>query len=86
MLARMMQTKTAETVTPEIATLEILSPGCGMLILVGSLDVLLTGEIATGSLNVLLTEEIATICANGGTELVLFFDHITGEMEKLLCS
>ena len=73
MLARMMQPKKAETVTPGIARLEVLSPGYGMLLLVGSLNVLLTGEIAT-------------ICVNDGTELVLFSDHITGEMEKLLCS
>ena len=77
MLARMMQTKTAEMVAPEIAPLEVLSPGCGIL---GGILVLVC------SLNVLLTGEIATICANDGTDLVLFPDHITGEMEKLLCS
>ena len=75
----MMQIKAAETVNPEIARLEILSPGCGMLALVLALGTVM-------SLNVLLAGEHATICAIDGTELVLFSDDTTGKMEKLLCS
>ena len=81
MLARMMQTKTAPTVNPEIVPLEILSPERGVLVLV------LVGFLPTiASLEVLLTGEIATICAIDCTELVLFADHLAGDMEKLLRS
>ena len=79
MLATMMQKKAAETVIPEIAPLEILSPERGILVLVGSLP-------TVASLNVLLTGEMATICVIDCTELVLFSDHVTGDMEKLPCS